>query len=94
MRWFQLLFNEVVEGIIRESFYLSSAGIGRTGTFIAMDNLVAQGLVEGVVRPLQMVEALRRQRVNMVQTKVCVYHTGQLQTRVAPRLDLFDPNVY
>lgn len=47
-----------------------SAGIGRTGTFIAFDNLVAQVNVEGVLRPFQMVEALRRQRINMVQTAV------------------------
>ncbi|XP_052793366.1 uncharacterized protein LOC128227154 isoform X2 [Mya arenaria] len=46
-----------------------SAGIGRTGTFIALDNLVDQARTEKCVRPLQMVEALRRQRVNMVQTK-------------------------
>jgi len=45
-----------------------SAGIGRTGTFIAVDNLVCQAKTEGVVRPLQIVETLRRQRVNMVQT--------------------------
>lgn len=48
----------------------SSAGIGRTGTFIAFDNLVAQAQDEGVVRPLQIVEALRRQQVHMVQTVV------------------------
>ena len=47
-----------------------SAGIGRTGTFVAFDNLVAQARAEGVVRPLQAVETLRRQRVNMVQTPV------------------------
>ncbi|WAQ98711.1 PTPRF-like protein [Mya arenaria] len=46
-----------------------SAGVGRTGTFIALDNLVDQAKTENCVRPLQMVEALRRQRVNMVQTK-------------------------
>ncbi|XP_052793368.1 receptor-type tyrosine-protein phosphatase epsilon-like isoform X1 [Mya arenaria] len=46
-----------------------SAGVGRTGTFIALDNLVDQARTEKCVRPLQMVEALRRQRVNMVQTK-------------------------
>lgn len=50
--------------------FLSSAGIGRTGTFIAFDNLVSQARSEGVIRPLQMVDALRRQRVNMVQTAV------------------------
>lgn len=46
-----------------------SAGVGRTGTFIALDNLVSQAKAEGCVRPLQIVEALRRQRVNMVQTR-------------------------
>ncbi|XP_052794507.1 uncharacterized protein LOC128227739 isoform X2 [Mya arenaria] len=46
-----------------------SAGVGRTGTFIALDNLVDQARTEKCVRPLQMVEALRHQRVNMVQTK-------------------------
>ncbi|WAQ98702.1 PTPRE-like protein [Mya arenaria] len=45
-----------------------SAGVGRTGTFVALDNLVDQTKTENCVRPLQMVEALRRQRVNMVQT--------------------------
>ncbi|WAQ98745.1 PTPRT-like protein, partial [Mya arenaria] len=46
-----------------------SAGVGRTGTFVALDNLVDEAKTEECVRPLQMVEALRRQRVNMVQTK-------------------------
>ncbi|WAQ98545.1 PTPRT-like protein, partial [Mya arenaria] len=46
-----------------------SAGVGRTGTFIALDNLIHQAKEEKCVRPLQMVQTLRRQRVNMVQTK-------------------------
>ncbi|KAH3713592.1 hypothetical protein DPMN_073384 [Dreissena polymorpha] len=46
-----------------------SAGVGRTGTFIAIDILISQARMEGSIRPLQMVEALRQQRVNMVQTK-------------------------
>lgn len=46
-----------------------SAGVGRTGTFIALDNLYHQAKSEGCIRPLQMVETLRKQRVNMVQTK-------------------------
>ncbi|XP_052791726.1 receptor-type tyrosine-protein phosphatase epsilon-like [Mya arenaria] len=46
-----------------------SAGVGRTGTFIALDNLIHQAKAEKCVRPLQMVQTLRRQRVNMVQTK-------------------------
>lgn len=31
---------------------------------------MAQGNAEGVLRPLKMVKALRKQRVNMVQTAV------------------------
>ncbi|XP_052793846.1 receptor-type tyrosine-protein phosphatase alpha-like [Mya arenaria] len=46
-----------------------SAGVGRTGTFIALDNLILQAKAEKCVRPLQLVQTLRRQRVNMVQTK-------------------------
>ncbi|XP_052791694.1 receptor-type tyrosine-protein phosphatase epsilon-like [Mya arenaria] len=46
-----------------------SAGVGRTGTFIALDNLIYQAKAEKCVRLLQMVQTLRRQRVNMVQTK-------------------------
>lgn len=53
-----------------------SAGIGRTGTFIALDNMVKQAKAEGCVRPLQIVETLRRQRLNMVQTKVCTNYTN------------------
>ncbi|XP_052224315.1 receptor-type tyrosine-protein phosphatase F-like [Dreissena polymorpha] len=45
-----------------------SAGVGRTGTFIALDNLISQAQIENCVRPLQIVEALREQRVSMVQT--------------------------
>ncbi|XP_052278520.1 receptor-type tyrosine-protein phosphatase T-like [Dreissena polymorpha] len=46
-----------------------SSGVGRSGTFIALDNLIAQAKIENCVRPLHVVEALRQQRVNMVQTK-------------------------
>ncbi|KAL3879719.1 hypothetical protein ACJMK2_032005, partial [Sinanodonta woodiana] len=46
-----------------------SAGIGRTGTYIALDILVSQGRVEGKVNVSACVSNIRRQRVNMVQTK-------------------------
>ncbi|KAJ8305908.1 hypothetical protein KUTeg_016453 [Tegillarca granosa] len=45
-----------------------SAGIGRTGTFIALDILVAQARSTGQVDVYTCVETLRCQRVNMVQT--------------------------
>ncbi|XP_052797124.1 uncharacterized protein LOC128229312 isoform X2 [Mya arenaria] len=45
-----------------------SAGVGRTGTFIAMDILHSQGNKTGVIDVFQCVHTLRDQRVNMVQT--------------------------
>ena len=54
-------------------YYLNvcfSAGIGRTGTYIALDNAYYQAKKEGTVRILDVVQSLREQRVKMVQTKV------------------------
>ncbi|XP_061181719.1 receptor-type tyrosine-protein phosphatase mu-like [Saccostrea echinata] len=45
-----------------------SAGIGRTGTFIALDYLIQQAKESEYVDVFGCVETLRRQRVNMVQT--------------------------
>ncbi|XP_064604299.1 receptor-type tyrosine-protein phosphatase kappa-like [Liolophura sinensis] len=45
-----------------------SAGVGRTGTYIALDYLIAQAHDEGVVDVPACVRQLREQRVNMVQT--------------------------
>lgn len=47
-----------------------SAGIGRTGTFIALDFLLKMGKAEGKVDVFRCVQQLREQRVSMVQTKV------------------------
>ncbi|XP_064617209.1 receptor-type tyrosine-protein phosphatase mu-like [Liolophura sinensis] len=46
-----------------------SAGIGRTGTFIALDYLINQAKEENVVNVPACVMILRQQRVNMVQTQ-------------------------
>jgi len=48
-----------------------SAGVGRTGTFIALDYLLEQAKAEGVVDVLQCVKQMRQARVNMIQTQVC-----------------------
>ncbi|KAM6187541.1 receptor-type tyrosine-protein phosphatase kappa-like [Sarcoramphus papa] len=45
-----------------------SAGIGRTGTFIALDFLLKMGKAEGKVDVFHCVQRLREQRVSMVQT--------------------------
>ncbi|XP_010220017.1 PREDICTED: receptor-type tyrosine-protein phosphatase T-like [Tinamus guttatus] len=46
-----------------------SAGIGRTGTFIALDFLLKMAKAEGKVDVFRCVQKLREQRVSMVQTK-------------------------
>ncbi|WAR05223.1 PTPRT-like protein, partial [Mya arenaria] len=46
-----------------------SAGVGRTGSFIAIDYLYEQGKVDGKLNIPDTVNVLREQRMNMVQTK-------------------------
>lgn len=50
-----------------ESF---SAGIGRTGTYIALDALCKTGKTSGKVNVMECVKAMRTDRMNMVQTYV------------------------
>ncbi|KAL3867962.1 hypothetical protein ACJMK2_040804, partial [Sinanodonta woodiana] len=45
-----------------------SAGVGRTGTFIAIDFLVNQAQAQGTVNVTSCLETLRNQRVLMIQT--------------------------
>ena len=48
-----------------------SAGVGRTGTFIALDYLLEQAEAENVVDIYGIVCKMRLNRVNMIQTVVC-----------------------
>lgn len=52
---------------------LFSAGIGRTGTYIALDYLLQEAENQGMVNVHECVIKLRRSRVNMIQTAVSVY---------------------
>ncbi|XP_060591084.1 receptor-type tyrosine-protein phosphatase alpha-like [Ruditapes philippinarum] len=47
-----------------------SAGVGRTGTYIALDYLTDQGKTLGYVDVAGCVDSLRRQRVSLVQTLI------------------------
>ena len=50
--------------------YIYSAGIGRTGTFIALDALFEHGQETGYVDIMEYVQMMRKDRMNMIQTKV------------------------
>ena len=49
----------------------SSAGVGRTGTFITIDHVLEQIEKEGVVGIPGVIQKIRDQRMKMVQTVVC-----------------------
>ena len=51
-------------------YYCDSAGVGRTGTLIAIDILLNQAMCERQVDIPACIDALRRQRISMVQTLV------------------------
>jgi len=51
-----------------------SAGVGRTGTYIALDYLLAQATAEGSVDMFQSVVKMRARRPKMVQTRVGIYN--------------------
>ena len=51
----------------------SSAGVGRTGTFITIDHVLEQIEKEGVVDIPGVIQKIREQRMKMVQTVVCYF---------------------
>ena len=54
------------------AFFFCSAGVGRTGTFIAVDQLIDQGKVSNMVDPAGCVHAMRKFRSHFVQS--VMYH--------------------
>ena len=53
------------------TFYSFSAGVGRTGTFIALDIMLERIPQTHDVNVLECVQNMRANRTFMVQTKVC-----------------------
>jgi protein tyrosine phosphatase len=49
---------------------LLSAGVGRTGTFIVIDALHKHGQKTGYIDIMEYVQIMRKNRMNMIQTKV------------------------
>lgn len=71
-----LLYRFNIEDKVRRPsdfliFVYFSAGVGRTGTFMALDFLIKQGEREGFVDVISCVASMRHQRVHVVQTVVC-----------------------
>ena len=64
--------NLMLEAVLISVFFsfFCSAGVGRTGTFIAIDIVLEQAKKEGVVDIAGVINKLRHQRMNMVQTPV------------------------
>ena len=54
-------------------FLTHSAGVGRTGTFITIDHVLEQTKRENVVDIPGTINKIRRQRMKLVQTVVCMY---------------------
>jgi len=61
-----------------------SAGVGRTGTFMALDMLLDEAKRCREVDVFEVVTHLRRQRMTLVQTKVCRASHNKLSTTDLP----------
>jgi len=66
--------------------YLFSAGVGRTGSFIAIDALYEHGQKTEYVDIMEYVQMMRKDRMNMIQTKVSFLNGWMFKLDV---MDLF-----
>ena len=67
----------MLAGGVKSLFSLFSAGVGRTGSFIAIDSLMEQMDTEKVVDVYGFVAQMRKQRNYMVQTEVSYNSFGE-----------------
>lgn len=69
-KWDSFLSETCIKTHILYLYY--SAGAGRTGTFIALSNILERVKAEGLLDVFQTVKSLRMQRPHMVQTVVSI----------------------
>ena len=75
------------------SLLLISSGIGRTGVFIALSNLIDQIITEGVVNVYQTAKRMRQQRSCKILTRVrIVLYCNCLQYPIDSLLPFKEPN--
>ena len=67
---------------------MSSAGVGRTGTYLAVDYLLSQAMTEGQLDVHRYVRQLRAQRMHSVQTLVVHLSLSHTVSQSLPPISL------
>lgn len=75
-----LLYKRILKYLLMFLYILKSAGVGRTGTFIAVDYLMQHVRTSDVIDIYSYVMKMRNNRPNMVQTEVLRLLLSQTKT--------------
>lgn len=75
-----LFYKRILKYLLMFLYILKSAGVGRTGTFIAVDYLMQHVRTSDVIDIYSYVMKMRNNRPNMVQTEVLRLLLSQTKT--------------
>lgn len=75
-----LFYKRILKHLLMFLYILKSAGVGRTGTFIAVDYLMQHVRTSDVIDIYNYVMKMRNNRPNMVQTEVLRLLLSQTKT--------------
>lgn len=75
-----LFYKRILKYLLMFLYILKSAGVGRTGTFIAVDYLMQHVRTSDVIDIYSYVMNMRNNRPNMVQTEVLRLLLSQTKT--------------